>query len=334
MIYGMDVLAGAKYAKTVLKHVPAGWALGFFWGTFGSIEGLLHKVAKKKTIPLIGSYKFPLVRVQGIWSDTHTFPTGKAENEAIEIAKRYEKIAAQYPHITWQYSPWCEHREGKARMEMLFTRLKNVAPHLELVNTPINGGSFVDNAINEWHHSNPVPNKGPAQYSYDGVHCVDSDIEAAKKKAQARNAKVFFMWVLQFNLKKNREDKTPRPLRKCYPTKDLIKSIAYLKEIKTPDTLSSKWLWKSHAEQHQDIDNRANKPVMLGPVDGRVEVKSGDKKIVLTPSGIDHHSGDHVYRLLTSYGYQLKRTVEIFVNGKSIGRVDPGFRSSKRYIEQ
>lgn len=331
MLYGMDTLAGARYPKQVLQKVPQGWALGFFWNTFGEVKNLLEKVGTKG--------KWPYVRVQGVWKDDHVF--GSAErSKAIQIAKEYSKIATRFPNITWAYSPFCEHRKNQAYMRSLFQELHAIAPNLELVNTPIAGGDFVYNLpylVNEWHHSNPAPTQGKKNFSYDGVHAADSNIEDVRTKALNLKARVFFFWVLQFNQKKNRSDTTPRPLRKVKPNKEMIEAVAYWKTPRSIDTLSKSWQYKSWSEQHLDVDPRANKPVILGPSSGTVYAKSSTGQYSFTPSGVDPHSGDYVFRLLNKYGYQIggvERKVKVFVNGQSIGQIDSGYRSSKRYIEQ
>lgn len=329
MNWGLDTLAGARYAKRVYKNVPKCWMVGFFWEEFGPSRKFLLGLCNK-------GYKF--IRVQIFWGGSgHSYPKS-LDTKALKITKEISEIQAKFPGTKIFVSPFCEHREKASRMEMLLSKMQSAAPNLTFVNSPISGGAYVKmpGVINEVHH-NDTPGGSPGAgyiFSYDGLHCTDSDVE--KMKAKHKNASFFLFWVLQFNRKQNRKDTLPPKARKLKPTGNQLKAVMYLANDKTVDTLNKKWQWKSDAEQHSNVDKRASKPVLLGPIKGDVYVKAGSKKIPLVYSGTEH-GGDHVYRSLKLFGFQMakkNRRVRVFVNGKSIGEIDPGFRSSKRFIEK
>ena len=332
MIWGLDVLGAAKYQRVVTKTVPKDWCVGIFWEEFGPAKKLIKRLAQQE-------YKY--IRIQGLWDSAHQYPTAK-DSQVFKIAHKIQKLAVRYPGTKFYFSPFCEHRQRRSRMEILFGRIAAIAPNLTLVNSPIRGGDYVTSALNEIHHHD-TPGGNPGKdyiFSYDGLACTNSDVE--KMKAKHSKASMFFFWVPQFNCKPNMKPKKDEPLnrippklRKLKPTGNQIKAVIYLANPKSIDTIDKKWQYKSDSEQSAVVDPRASKPVLLGPVKGDAHLRRGSKKFKLVYSGTEH-GGDHVYRRLNSFGYELAgkpRVVEVFVNGISVGSIDPGFRSSKRFIE-
>lgn len=332
MIYGLDTLAIAKYPE-ILKSWPKGFALGCFWETFGNAKSVIEQYCQAN----LG----PLVRVQGQWDDSHSFGP-VAFKRAVAIGKEVHALARKYPNIAFQYSPFCEDRLSAAEKLPLFRELSEKFPKLELVNSSISKGQYVPGVVNEIHH-NDKPSGSPSgviNFSYDGLAgsktnskagngCVDSDVESWKVKYS--KAKVFWFWVLQFNMKWGVKDETPRPARKCKPTPNLVKSLAYYAGTKSKVSLADGWLYKSHSEQHGDVDLRASKPVVLGPKGKRfksVELWADGKKIAsLRESGTTDNR--HVFRLLNKYGYELGRFLILKADGKVVGSVDGGYRQNE-----
>lgn len=310
MIIGVDTLAGVKYPE-IIEKLPKKYATGYFFEEFGNAKKQIEKDVKSGRC---------LVRVQGLWSASHKY---NDEKKAIKIAKELSKLGQLY------YSPYCEHKESAAKMLALFKKIEAVAPNLILVNSPISGGQWVDGYINEIHHNDKPAGmpKGEYIFSMDGLHQPDCDIEIYKAR-HLNNPKciAFFVWALQHNCKINAKDKTPAKLRKCKPTKELNESLIFqVINSKQKVSLPKGWLYKSHSEQHQNVDPRANKPVILTPKGKRFKSVSLGKH-QLKESGT--HDGRQVWRF-SKWGYQAGRVLEIRADGKLIGTVDAAWRQNE-----
>lgn len=325
MIFGLDILAANKYKKLAIENVEDGFAIGVIWQVngFGKSKKFIKKAVK--------SGKFPIIKINGQWDDDHIFPKS-ADKKAVQIGKQLMQLINEIDpdrKIRWQYAPFLEHRLGRARMTPLFTELKTFMIGVDLINTAIGkGGETVSmpGVINELHHLDlPSGPWGRYQFSFDGLHCVDADVEWFKKRY--KDAEVFFFWVWQFNRKLNHEDKTKRPDRKVKPTAKYIKSVCALANDKVIDTIHKDWLVKSHAEQKHVVDSRAGKVVVLGPAKNAV-VRLGSETLIDTGS---RHEDDYIYRS-DKFGFEFSsNNVELKVNGESKGRCDPRFRCGKSF---
>jgi len=326
MIYGLDTLAIARYPG-LLNEWPKGFALGVFWDTFGPAKSVIDTYCKRN----LG----PLVRVQGQWSDGHSFGSSNFA-KAIQIGSAISDFKKRYPHIRFQYSPFCEDKLKASVKLPLFRELSNRFPNLELVNSSIRGGEFVPGVINEIHHNDrPSGNSGgPENFSYDGLAgsktnskagngCLDSKIP--NWKAEYVHVEVFWFWVLQFNMKWGVKDETKRPNRRCKPTGKLLKSIAYYAGNKSNVKLDKGFLYKSHSEQHGDVDPRASKPVFLGPRGKRIKKVSVGGVAFIAAGSTD---GRQVFRC-NKYGYEISRFAQVKVDGKLVGTVDCGYRENE-----
>lgn len=323
---GVDILAANKYKKLAIKNVEDGFAIGVIWQVdgFGNAKKFIKKAVK--------SGKFPVIKINGQWSDTHSFPKA-ADKKAIQIGKQLMRLIEQVDperKVRWQYAPFLEHREKRTRMIPLFAELKTFMQGIDLVNTAIGGGGetmvSMEGVINEFHGLDlPSGPWGRYQFSFDGTHCVDADVEWFKKRY--KDAEVFFFWVKQFNRLMNEEDETKRPNRKVKPTAKYIQSVCLLTEDKCIDTIHKDWLVKSHAEQKHVVDSRAGKVVVLGPAKNAV-VKLGSETLIDTGS---RHENDYIYRS-NKFGFEFgSNNVELKVNGVSMGRCDPRFRCGKSF---
>lgn len=327
-MYCLDSLACAKYPKILFKGLPTTWGFSGFATTFGNFLSVANQG---------GQRGYPLIKTHGVWKDNHSF--GKAEEkEALNQAARFHKVAEANKGTVYQFSPFCEYPPSYKGMSALLEILKKDFPLFQLVNTPMQTSSFIKGVVNEIHHGLKVPSGFIYQFSHDGLSSkepgkaangsVDCNIELYKD-AHVK-ALHFWFWILQFNLRKNPKDPTPRPNRKCKPTVQLIESIVHLANEKNNVSLKNGWLSKSHAEQHDDVDPRANKIVLLGVQGERYrEVKlvlPGDKVVKLVDSGTTDNR--HVWRS-GKWGYQLGRFATVVADGKKIGTIDPGFRQNE-----
>jgi hypothetical protein len=310
MIIFIDTLAGVKYPDEIAK-LPKRYGTGYFFEEFGNAKSQIAKDLKSGR---------SFIRVQGLWSASHKY---NDEKKAIQIAKELNKLGKLY------YSPYCEAKEPAAKMLALFKKIEKVAPNLILVNSPISGGQWVDGYINEIHHNDKPSGmpKGQYIYSFDGLHQPDCDVEIYKKRhLNDPKCIAFGIWALQHNAKINAKDKTPAKLRKCKPTVDLNNSLIFqIENAKAKVSLPKGWLYKSHSEQHHNVDPRANKPVILTPKGKRFKQVTLDKH-KLRESG--SHDGRQVWRF-SQWGYKTGRVLEIKADGKLIGTVDGGFRQNE-----
>lgn len=327
MIFGLDHLGLAKYADLAAREHPQGWALGCFANTFGDSLPAVERI--------IASGRCPFVRVQLVWSDTHTFAAREVA-QAYKEAARWEKLARKYPAVKFELSPFCEH--NLRNPDSYLDKIKEIAPSCTPVNTPWKG-AYSKKYKNEVHGSNARALSTPYNFSYDGSGCVDADVQA--HKAKHKGADVFFFWTYQFNGRRNANDPTPRPQRKFWPTSGLIDSVIYLHRDKGDQKLESKYLWKSHSDQHENPpEPRALKPVLIAPVKApRAElVASNGQVVAVLPYYGPFSDGRHRY-YLGEWGYQVAEkarriqggsgVVTLRIAGESYGTLNPAFRANE-----
>jgi hypothetical protein len=325
MIYGLDYLGGARYADLLFREHPAGWAAGIFANTFGDSRRVVQR--------LMDSGRCPRFRVHLLWSDTHTFGT-RAIAEAVAEAKRWRAIVSQYKAAI-QISPWCEHNEKAALLYKLRDAVLNVLPDCEYVNTPWKG-DILRGVLNEIHGTHKAPS-GPYLYSFDGLPCVDSDVQLLKETHSRSDT--HYLWTSQFNGRKNPNDTTPRPQRKAWPTADLIDSVIYLHRDRGAVSIPRRWLWKSHADQHSapKPEPRALKPVfIIPPKVKRVELVADNGQVVAISSAPSPFSDGRWRYYFSQYGYQIAEKArriqghsvcKLILDGKVRGTVNAAFRA-------
>lgn len=322
MIYGMDFYGAAKYP--ILATRSESDTVGVMLSAFGAALPVIERLAQVKKV----------IRVQGVWSDTHRF--GPAEQrDAVHGAKNVWHLQNKYPNCRIYYSPYCEHRLGKESILKVLRRCQAVAPGLTLVNSPDKTGAFVEGYINEV-HVNELYRKPSGRYfvSFDGSSCVDWNVEKVKRVYS--DAEILFFWIPQFNLRKSENDETPRPERKCKPTKELIESVWYLRKDRGDRSLSNAYIYKSHAEQtHDTATLRENKPCIIHPLKGK-QIRLVQDGIVMAIAHYDqpYKDGGHIYRV-SQWGYKLARQAKgnpvslQFVGPTGVstfGTINPAFR--------
>lgn len=325
MIYGLDLLASAKYKNVAVKHLPKGWALGGFDNTFGDFAPVAKAVLKKGC---------PLIRVQMLWSDTHSFGD-KDIPKLKKIAKKYEQLANQFPSAIIELSPFCEH--NLQNPDKYLDIVKDIAPSCIPVNTPWKG-ALSKKYKNEVHGEHKKPAGAHAvngfNFSFDGTNCVDEDVESYKDEYE--ECDVFFFWHPRFNLKWSMKDTTPRPQRKAKPSPELVQSIVYLGTPKGQVSVKKFWLVKSHAEKHDAGDLKGDKLLIISPLQAeKILLKAANGKVVETLNYYGTFEGGGYRYYSKRFGYQIaidafsltkSNLCEIWVKGNKQGVCNPGFR--------
>lgn len=323
MIKGMDFLAGACYPK-VFSQFAKNYALGVFAETFGDafseVETALIKGCK-------------LIRIQLIWSDTHSFGN-KNINKIKKLARKYNALANRFPEADIRLSPFCEHNLNNPDKYLDICQLE--APNCLIVNTPWKG-AFSKKYINEIHGSHQKP-QGRYMYSADGGYprsdgtyddIVDKDAEAILQ--EYGDAEVFFMWVSRFNLRYNTKDKAKRPQRikekdDRSPDKKYAESVAYLFTPKGPFNIKAGTILKSHSERHTADDRKGDKLLFITPKRSpNITLKKNGKKVgACSYYGPFDGGGYRFYS--TKMGFTFGMNVEIFQGSERLGICNPGFR--------
>lgn len=268
---GVDYLAGVKYCDTALQAHPQGWAAGFFWDIFGDASKCIERFA--------ASGKTPLIRIHLRWDDAHRYDRFM---DVVKKAPKANAIAAKYPGVKFYISGATEHKLSGKDSQKLYDALKKAAPNCEIVNNSLINVNL-KGAINEAHGGNPRRPGGRYFISMDGTSINDIDLPAWKSRY--RDAEVLFVWDWQLNLKKDKNDRTPRPKRKVRPSVRYIQNLAQQLEsagapVPTPpasSTLSkvcrnsikpvgSVGLWKPASQDSGG--SREGKPVMISKKTG------------------------------------------------------------------
>lgn len=334
MLYGHEFLGAAKYPEIAIKHLPKGRAGKVFLSEFGDATPVIRGWAKRNV---------PVIAVQGLWANNHNYSGPKMLKAAIAGCKAVNKIAGNFPNLEFHYSPFCEHVEKKQYMLKVMQELQPYANHLIPVNNPCklpNGqGDLLPGFCNEIHGSWD-PNMSGLLYDWgcDGTSAADCDIETFKKRHAA--AKIQWMWIPQYNCKDTSEH-TDDPLpkqRKIKPEPKQIISVDYLCEPKGNAALDGKWLYKSHADQEDNLDGREAKPLIICLIDAdEIRIITINGKYVCTFGRAGNYKdGRPLYRS-PIWGYEIQdkavklggsKLVKLMIASKSYGTVNPAFRQN------
>lgn len=330
MILGIDYLGGAKYQKVILEAHPVGFAARVFANTFGNPWKLLDNLAR------ISPNDVPVVGTHAIWDDKHQYIPERDDPIIFKTLSRFEElIDVADPRKEFQFSPFCEHTIKGPEFAGLWNRLNERAnPKIKLVNNPLLTGAKRGNLCpkdwgirNECHGSEKAL-EGDYQFSFDGLSCVDTDIEMFKQRHA--KARVMYFWIPQCNGRKTEDDTTPRPERKAWPTRELIKSLGYLKRPNKSQSFPKGWIWKSHCEQTSVPPGpRDCKPVLIAKQKAKYFTLIDNEGLLAAQSGpaLPFSGGGYRY-YWPEYGYQMSTGAARLLNdkGKEVGRIDPGFR--------
>lgn len=332
MLPGFDFLGGPQFIRTAAGAYPAGWAVGVFWTQFG--DG-------KKFCDAMYAAGCRIIRVQGTWDPSHKYGSD-FKSRATKNCSEVNAWAKAHPLAQVFYSPFCEHNHSKATMLPFFTQLIQKYNYVTYVNS-IWRGEQIPGIVTEV-HGDAKPGNEPYIYSFDGVACVDADVEAMK--ARHSKATLFFFWDARFNGKFEANDPATAPTkRKGWPDKKHIQSIQYLWNARGDVSKFPKdYLWKSHSENKGNGDRRAEKPCLIVPIKvSEIALTDINRTKIATLKRYDPpmtsspwSQGNRGYRYyVDSWGFELaekarKKTgspVCKFVVGKKTFAVNPANRN-------
>lgn len=321
---GLDYLAGAKYPEVISAEHPTGWNAGFFLRTFGDAIPVIRQVA--------ASGKAPRIRVHIIWEDDHVYVASRHDPLILSGIRLLNKVKQDFPLIDIQVSPFCEHNIRGAALDRLFNKVAKEAVGLTLVNAPYKGDKIAG-ILNEV-HGKVAALDPPYSFSFDGTPAEHSDVVAYRTKH--KSAQSFYYWSPRFNLRWSENDDTPREQRTGIPTRRFIRSIVFLHTERGATSVPRGYIIKSHSERHGLTDTRGDKLLIIAPINAQaIVLKSiaGDVLVSLQNRGSYTKGGWRYYS--TSWGYEIankaKRLtgsplVDMFINGKKVGTINPGFR--------
>lgn len=323
MMFGLDYLGGAKYQNVLVQSHPAGFAAGFFLNQFGNAIPTIDA--------LLATGKCPLVRVHIVWEDNHHYNSAAHDPEIINGINKLNALKARHPQVEVQASPFCEHEISGLALAKLMAKVRAAAVNLTIVNCPDSHGAKYNGVVNEL-HSGKAAWGTPYNFSFDGLSCVDADIEMFKHNHQS--AQVFFLWEPRFNGRWEADDHTPISSRDGWPDANLIKSVAYLAQSKSATKLPDKWLYKSHSEAGKN-NPRSEHPVLISPIrTPSFQLMAGHTNIATLPlygayagGGFRYYAPDWGYRLADK-AKQLTGSPLVTISslGKSYGTINPAFR--------
>ena len=160
-------------------------------------------------------------------------------------------------------------------------------------------------------------------------------------------AEEFSDWCYGLNLKVNDKDTTPRPNRIHRPGKRDFESLVFFHQVEkgTHNDMPKDWLYKSCADRHapNDKDPRACTPVIIAPPNGKqivCKMENGKKLFSFSNKGKYEDNKRFIYRPATfkKWGFQyakqaLQKTGKplctLFLDGKKVGRINPGYRDGQ-----
>lgn len=336
IIIGYLGCRGKEYIQRVIKHHKKGLGIGILIEADGWESGF------KALRELCKSGITDFYRVHLKWYDSHIFGT-KDIPELKQLWEKLDKIAADYPEITFYCSPMLEHKLSLRTAVQIMEAMPKTK-NLVYVNCYIAGGSAIPHAVNEIHHS---LNKliGDYGHSFDGLSCLDADIMKFREVHESAIFEEYWDWV--FNRKYSKKDKTLRQDRELIPPAVLIESICELATATKGKTfLPTGWMFKPFAEaypaspkNHAIPSPRSWKMVIECPVKAeKIELKVKGKAIdVFDFDKFSDERNRYTYRS-ANYGLILYKEIlklksdaiaNVWINGKKIGQINPIFRENE-----
>lgn len=307
--YGQDYLGGAKFQKAILENHDYSQGAGMFANTFGDSLPLATALTDRH---------IPFLRIQLAWSDSHTFP----ESTFSSIGKEAKRFCPLSSKTKLYLSGACEHKLNLTLATKLAQIVTLACPSATYVNVPMAGGAVLTNHINETHGVGK-PKSPKSSYSSDGSPSEDIDIQSLKDAFN--NSVLFMFWTPRYNGRLEDNDPTPRSNRTGYADGKMIKSMLVLAKPKGATSLPKNWLYKSHSEHKPTPDPRAEKPVIIAPIQTSV-IKVGSEPFKYYGKYTD---GRHRY-YASKWGYEIGTSpLPITVLNKQIGIVNPSFRDGQ-----
>ena len=328
MLYGLDLLLMGNYGQRAVETFPAGYALGVLW----EVDGIKSPVSAVEQI--LASGKCPVIRIHLMWKDNHKF-TNADIPETVMRARGVAVYVNRYPTVEFYVSPWLENEVSADLAQKVFDAIKAVLPgRTKYVNS---GPAKLPGIAKEYHHV-LKGQSGKYMTSFDGVTCLDADVQ--KYKDNHANAEIFFFWDYAFNCKYSSKDTTPRPQRKLQPPAELIESIAAMKGNKGSTFLPANWIYKAYGEPEPTASHaiplpRSWKPLFIAPfTGGEIQLKCKGQVLATFKFDKPYLAGGGIYRFnnwgLSIYKKAMKLSgkpiCNVWHNGKKVGSVNPIFR--------
>jgi hypothetical protein len=328
--YGIANLALCKYTDVAIEGHPAGFANVTFTNTFCDAYDSIDR--------LLATGKVPFQEYNLAWRDNHVFKISDFPS-IVKEAEKYAKLAEKHPNVKCAFSGATEHQLNKKDATDLARLVLAVIPERCIyVNNPWTGkGAFIDpgpRIWNEVHGAEASPPKVGGKYifNFDGSDAFDYVIWKVLKRVPG--AEIYVFWTSQNNGRLNKNDKTPRPLRKAYPVVKLLKALAFLAYNQGVGRLpNSKYLIKPKADQHEspEPEDRALKPVFIFPIDAeRIELWANGKKIITSSISEPFVDGRRRF-YFAEFGWEIvkragRSILDVMVGKKKIGTANPGTR--------
>lgn len=319
MIYGVDTLGAPKYGKAFLS-IPRKFAVRSFATTFGNFEPFARKWCASGGL---------FLGVDLLWDDAHKYGD-KNVRELRKLCKIYEAVKRQFPLVDLELSPFTEH--NLSNPDKYLDIAQESAPNCTIVNNPWKG-ALSRKYKNEVHGSMKAPN-GRYNYSGDGgldfkpdnAELVDCDITKLLQKHS--NCERFYFWHSRNNGRYSMKDKTPRPNRSYWPTKEFLASEIYEFTDKGNISLPKGWSVKSHSEHHGKGEVKGDKLLIICPHDADfIILKRGSKVIVKLKSYGPFDGGGFRY-YAPDFGYKYGANLEVYIGSKKYGVCNGGFRTA------
>lgn len=215
---GVDVLGAYEYQSATLS-LPGECAIGSFrfWGKKGNTDELAARVMAR------GRSRFYRQHLTAFDYD-HKYPIGDLTKTVYEGAAVYESLAKKFLNAEIAISPFCEHRHPRTKMEPIFKKLRQLAPHCTLINSPEKSLYEIPGVVLEIHLENsrdlPKEPKGPYGISFDGFGSkgngdfTDTDVQRIVKTY--KKALYILAWDFRMNGKFAHTDTRPIGVRDDY----------------------------------------------------------------------------------------------------------------------
>lgn len=345
MFHVLDYLGGANYGDLIVRNHPMGFGAGAILNTNKpewpktDFWRVAERLGKSKNMPML--------RVHAIWEDNHLYDPKKHNAIIVKEFDRMVNFKSKYPWVECYFSPMCERDNKSPEYDTLLRRFSENRFGITIVNSVSKGPFWIDSTIiNELHGDKRKPSWGRWAYSTDGKQAWDQNIVELRKSPGSASLQYFAYWVSMFNGKWNDKgpgekgaDTTKRNLRKAWPYKEVFPALSALAESPSGVRLSSRHIWKTHADQHgPERQPREGKPVFITTADGpscKVKTLLGGKEVTELRRDRVYVDGRPKYRA-NEFGYQIAEKarklsgspmVVLVVSGKEVGVVHPAFRA-------
>lgn len=324
----------AQYANVARDNHPVGFGAVVFVDTFGD--------AYKPIVTLVKTKRATFIEYNLAWKDGHNF--SRADFPAIiKKAQRFSQIALDHPYVDCYFSGATEHNLNKVDAQLLADQVLAVIPRMcQYVNNPwVGKGAFIptnDRILNEVHGIHATrPNIGGRYIvSWDGDDSFDFD--TSEYYARFPDAEILADWTSQNNGKRNRNDTTPRPQRKYWPTGRLIQAQAFHFTVKGKTIKGKNNTFKPKSDQHfVPPAPRELKPVFISPTKAN-QVKAvmmNGQVLAVSEHKQSFADGRNRYYFSAMYGYEYAQKalqmsgsplVKLMGNGQHLATVNFGFR--------